>query len=492
MNIIQPLPDNIFIIAACNPFRADSLAIYREAVSETWLKAAYCVQRLHPSLRQLIWDYGALNPTQEKQYITAKMDLLNKSLSPAECDSLNCLIVESQEKMREYALAHISSLGRLQPNEAMLCSRSCVSQRDIQRVFTFYTWLIQLYKQCNPHQESESLFHRRAVMVALGLVYYMRLNTMYRENYCNLLNTSDKLVGEVTFSEAYEAELQWLLDQLQLPSGIAKTIAIKENVFAITVCTMTRTPLIIVGDPGTSKTISFNIVTANLNLKGKESKTELFSNTEVFKSLDPHFYQCSKRTTSKEIEKVFTKAINQQQNLAKVPLPVRSVVLMDEAGLPESDMESLKALHYYLDEQQVSFVAISNHVLDAAKTNRAVSLFRPKATFEELKELGLASIETGKYSAAENYEVLIEALVKAYSVISDEKQRDNIQSTFRNIFGLRDFIFLVTYLRRKTSFSKSSLSLQMIVEGLERNFNGTDQFVQLCNVFLKHVGFICL
>ena len=37
-------------------------------------------------------------------------------------------------------------------------------------------------------------------------------------------------------------------------------------------------------------------------------------------------------------------------------------------------------LHYHLDQQEVAFVGITNHVLDAAKTNRAVSLFRPTAS----------------------------------------------------------------------------------------------------------------
>ena len=143
---------------------------------------------------------------------------------------------------------------------------------------------------------------------------------------------------------------------------------------------------------------------------------------------------------------------------------------MDEAGLPESDMESLKALHYYLDEQEVSFVAISNHVLDAAKTNRAVSLFRPRASCEELRELALVSIGNDKNDSRENYSLLIEALVKAYDEISGDKKHDQVQNAFRDIFGLRDFIFLVTHLRRKISDRKFSLSPQLIVQGLERNF----------------------
>lgn len=460
--------------------RADSLAIYRDVTTESWLKAAYYVQRLHPSLRQLIWDYGALNEAQEKQYISAKMDMLNSCLPRVECESLNTLIVESQERMRKYAYDHL--VQHLDSHEAELCSRSCVSQRDIQRVFTFYTWFLKLFTKYNIYGETESMqFHRRAVMVALGLVYYIRLNSKFRKDYRTLLDTNDRLAGEITFSEAFEGATQWFVNELELPTGIAKTTALKENVFAIAACTMTGTPLIIVGDPGTSKTVSFNIVTANL--KGKESKVERFRNTKIFKSLDPHLYQCSKRTTSVEIEKVFNRAINRQHYLAKVPLPVVSVVLMDEAGLPESDMESLKVLHYYLDEQEVSFVAISNHVLDAAKTNRAISLFRPKASSEELHDLALVSIgnNTGKISST--YRTLIIALVKAYEEINNVKHTD-----FQNFFGLRDFIFLVTYLRRRTKDVNESLDLQMIVEGLERNFNGTKRFEDLCLIFLKHVS----
>lgn len=135
-------------------------------------------------------------------------------------------------------------------------------------------------------------------------------------------------------------------------------------------------PLILVGAPGSSKTLSFNLAIANL--KGQESKVKLFRDTKTFRSLDPHFYQCSRRTTSNEIQTVFSRAVNRQRSHSRFSLPIYCVVFMDEAGLPEESHESLKVLHYYLDRQEVSFVAITNHVLDAAKTNRAVSLFRPR------------------------------------------------------------------------------------------------------------------
>ena len=417
-----------------------------------------------------MWDYGSLNVYQEQEYINAKLKILNRSKSSEEA-SLTDLIVQSQQKMREYAFNQLQGLRTVSPQVARLCARSSVSQRDIQRVFTFYQWLMKLYTKFNPHKEQCEKYHRRAVMVSLGIVYFMRLNSKHRKEYRQYLDNFDRLSGEITFSQAIEEELTWFIEQVELPPNIAKTEALKENVFVTIACAVNHTPLIIVGDPGSSKTLSFNVAIANL--KGKESRNALFRDTDVFQALDPHFYQCSRRTTSNEVEKVFTRAINRQKSLAKIPLPIYCVVFMDEAGLPEDKLESLKVLHYYLDRQEVSFVAISNHILDAAKTNRAVSLFRPKAKDEELRELAKESIIPAGQQQSKLHDKLVTDLCRSYNaVVSD--------SRFKNLFGLRDFIHFVTYLRCKR---KEFLNAQLVLEALERNFNGTVNFKELCDIF---------
>jgi len=65
-------------------------------------------------------------------------------------------------------------------------------------------------------------------------------------------------------------QINYYINKLSLPTGIAKTEALKENLFATIICTVTNTPLIIVGAPGSSKTLSFNLTTSNLN--GPESR----------------------------------------------------------------------------------------------------------------------------------------------------------------------------------------------------------------------------
>ena len=392
---------------------------------------------------------------------------------------LTDLVVASQDKMRDFAFRQLSgSLKQKNVESKKLSSRSCVSQRDIQRVFTFYQWFMTMYNKHHPHKE-RSDYHRRAVLMALGIVYYMRLNAKYRKEYKKYLDDINRMPNEVSFSTAFDEELEYYIKQVELPKGIAHTIALKENLFATIICTITHTPLIIVGAPGSSKTLSFNQTV--VNLKGQESKKQLFRNTEIFRSLDPHYYQCSRRTTSNEIQTVFSRAVNRQRSHQHFNLPIYCVVFMDEAGLPEESHESLKVLHYHLDKQEVSFVAITNHVLDAAKTNRAISLFRPEALDEDLETLAKGCLCSNPESPPLKLQQDLVTVVKFCQPYSDCMKKS---SEFSHFFGLRDFIQFINYLRRKRD-ERQDLSPLLVMQALERNFNGSAEFENICKMFLQ-------
>ena len=390
--------------------------------------------------------------------------------------NLTDLIITSQTKMRNFAFRQLKETGK---SVGHISSHSCVSQRDIQRVFTFYQWFKDMYDKYKPHGIRDD-YHRRAVLVSLGLVYYMRLNSQFREEYAKYLDEANRLPNEVKFSRALEDELDFYIKKVNLSKGIARTLALKENIFAIIICTVTHTPLIIVGAPGSSKTLSFNQVIANL--KGQESKEDLFRDIYTFRSLDPHFYQCSRRTTSNEIETVFSRAIKRQQSNQQIQLSIYSVVFMDEAGLPPESHESLKVLHYHLDKQEVSFVAITNHLLDAAKTNRAISLFRPEASNEDLEKLAEGCSCSNPDKPLEHLGDLnmLVNFCQPYSVCMKDPN-------FFGFFGLRDFIQFINYFRRKRERGET-LSPQLVMQALERNFNGSDNFECYCQIFLQNTG----
>lgn len=62
--------------------------------------------------------------------------------------------------------------------------------------------------------------------------------------------------------------------------------------------------------------------------------------TTWFCRLEPFHYQCSRSSTSTEIESVFKRAIERQSRQDRSQL--QCMVFMDEAGLPEDGKESLK------------------------------------------------------------------------------------------------------------------------------------------------------
>ena len=487
---LQELPSNIFIVAACNPYRGDSLVSLQSKFStqelrststdtspeigERWFRGSYYVRPLNPTLELLMWDYKALDSSQEREFVHSK--LLSMSLSDAESSDLTEIIVKSQQLIRKYAFDFLISSGTNE-DEARECSSSTVSQRDIQRAFNFYQWLLSLFTAVNRHQEESSLKrHRRALYVALAIVYYFRLDRKYRKDYAKEMDNFNVLGIDrkpVLFSEALRDELDWLVSVTTLPCGVAQTEALKENLYATVVCTMTRTPLIIVGAPGSSKTLSFKITVSNL--QGLESTNEIFRNEAVFHALEPTIYQCSRRSTSTEIESIFAKAIASQKFYLANRQNCYSVVMMDEAGLPEESHESLKVLHVHLDNQEVSFVGISNHVLDAAKSNRAVSLFRPETSEEDMRELASVCLK--------DQPGLINGICRAYMIkMKSEK--------FRKFYGLRDFIHFFTYLQRRKMNNDEVATPQMIMQALERNFNGSDQFDDICECFLKEVKIV--
>ena len=141
-------------------------------------------------------------------------------------------------------------------------------------------------------------------------------------------------------------------------------------------------------------------------------------------------------------------------------------------------------LHYHLDKQEVSFVAITNHVLDAAKTNRAISLFRPEASDEDLETLAKGCLCSNPEDPPSEMTRDLETVVKFCQPYVECMR----SSRFSRFFGLRDFIQFVNYLRRKKDETHATLSAQLVMQALERNFNGSDEFENICKKFLFAIG----
>jgi hypothetical protein len=60
------------------------------------------------------------------------------------------------------------------------------------------------------------------------------------------------------------------INSMEIPDGIGINNLLMENVFAMIICILNRIPLFIIGKPGSSKSLSMNLVSKSL--KGKCSK----------------------------------------------------------------------------------------------------------------------------------------------------------------------------------------------------------------------------
>uniref|UniRef100_A0A1X7VIM8 Uncharacterized protein n=1 Tax=Amphimedon queenslandica TaxID=400682 RepID=A0A1X7VIM8_AMPQE len=487
----------IFIVAACNPHRADSLAavtLTSAKDSKNWFNPTYNVQNLPPTLKLIMWDYEQLKEADEREYIKEKFHLEYPEVDQIQYTFFAEQIAKAQNLIRLFASENLKHDG-MSDDDAVLFAQSTVSQRDIQRVFKLYSWLKKWFMRDTKYKnESEFQVSVRAVFVSLALVYYFRLSSDgaekkrsesiskekggFRKCFREKMH-EDRKVGEcgvpITFDKALADELAWVTENIALPKGIAPTEALKENIYAIIVCVMTKTPVIIVGPPGSSKTISFKIVASKFI--GTKSSKESTEDSDLFKSIFPQYYQCSRKSTSHEIEIVFQRAIVRQKTFNEKGSDNLSVVLMDEAGIPEYRHESLKVLHYFLDDPLVSFVGLSNTVLDAAKTNRAISVYRTEASHDDLLQLAKYSFCHGKPNGSIDDKIeIIEGFINIY------EQMMSIPD-FSSFFGLRDFIHFFTYLS-----SDQQISPESVVKALEQNFSGTEHFDEILCAFLENIG----
>ncbi|CAF4321765.1 unnamed protein product, partial [Adineta steineri] len=89
------------------------------------------------------------------------------------------------------------------------------------------------------------------------------------------------------FDRVIDVELKKFVNtnNFVIPQGVAINQAVREHIFSIVVSIVTRTPLCIIGVPGQSKTLSFQIVLQNL--QGSQLSLKPFC--KRLPSIDPFF-----------------------------------------------------------------------------------------------------------------------------------------------------------------------------------------------------------
>eukprot|EP00897_Mesotaenium_endlicherianum_P004603 jgi/Mesen1/4170/ME000219S03302 len=512
-----PVHANLAILAACNPYRRvdkQQVAIglgmkaQQKQSGRLDVRLAYRVHPLPEAMLDYVIDYGILERTDERAYIASMV-----GAADAHAALLAALLDMSQEFARACG------------------GHACVSLRDVQRCLRLRAFFLKdLPKRpLAPAAAAAGAAHRmratrggsdleeRAIVLAFAHCYYVRLASMdERGRYCTSFAATWARCGEASlwgflrqqwaksagqnFVRILGEEQMDLLWRMELPPGTAPNKALHENVFVVLVCMLTRTPVFVVGKPGSGKTLALQIIYSNM--RGQESRDAYFQRLPKMYILS---YQGSESSTSEGILKVFEKARRHASNSNRNDLLV--VLVLDEVGLAEvSAHNPLKAplpnprflvdayrfsppakqeesglvpgctmwqvLHAMLEPEspEVAVVGISNWALDSAKMNRAIHLSQPDPGHKELAYTARAIMKSCQLAASvepasARWAELLQRLPQAYLHYLERQSQYHFH-------GLRDFYSLVKSLAR-TSLGPDEEGARAVALAVARNFGGS-------------------
>ena len=522
----KKLSENIVFIAACNPYRKrDSkgrkeekigldanLAVKekknlnekeKENLERNKLDLVYLVNPLPHSLLNFVFDFGGLEEEDEESYIKCIIE-----------DSIEKVFYQGQkEKSKDKkTLNTLNNLKKLAQDMVIFAhkfikknnDRSAVSLREIRRFNIFYEFFykyLQNRKQNIEEEKDKQILNKEeenfyfslghydsqvySINLSIFLCYYLRITEKaLRDEFVKEIDKifqGSELKQKKKFLEIPRREEQFLVDNIKLDKGIAKNRALLENIFSIFSALNSKVPIFIVGKPGCSKSLSFQLINKSMQAGGSESTF-----FRKYPKLLVIAYQGSMTSTSKGVESVFKKArdnyqhLNQQDKESNI-----SMIFFDEMGLAEhSPNNPLKVIHSNLEydenegDKKISFLGISNWSLDAAKMNRGISIFIPDLSKEDNIETSLTIGKSYNENLSVRYEQLFKDLGLAYYEYKDYLNKNYRTGGKQDFHGNRDFYHLIKVFSKniinyeQNEKLNDDTSIESAINSIERNFGG--------------------
>ena len=494
----KELAKNIRLIGACNPYRKKKenkniCGLTYKTDNDNEVQLVYLVNILPQSLLYYVFNFGSLEKENEDQYISS----IISDIIP-------------EQKLKE---ATKNVISKCHDYLRKTFDPSIVSLREMKRFKKIYNFLIEYFenkKKVEPkkagNEESTKL---KSIIISIYLCYYIRLvdgNTRsnfdtelqksfeelanYKSESKNQENSNEKDVifdGDLKndlkfnygvtdfnyfhFSQILEYEEDFLLNNISLNKGIGKNKSLKENIFLLFTALVTNIPLIIIGKPGSSKSLSAQLICKEMN--GKYSRKEFF---KLYPSIIQTYFQGSNSTTPKDVEETFKKAEGRLKGLKKnndPDLPI-SMILFDELGLAErSKYNPLKALHCQLEldgnKKGISFIGISNWTLDAAKVNRALNLSVPDldSSLDDLKTTSISIAESINDNYGSN-KIFNKILPNVYFQFKENLKLLKILTVYKK-YELKEYKYLIGKYKEDEDFKKIFSDIKESKSFFEKN-----------------------
>ena len=474
----RPLHPKLVVLGALNPYRWKTVADgdiaglqYDPNHQSSGLPAGgrlssgidrNLVYKVHPipdTLLCFIYDFGALDAHTEGLYIASMIRRELDSSGPS----------SREMKMFAAALQTAQAFSRRIGGDA-----SAVSLRDVKRCIRLVRWF-----ESNSHNVSAHSAERekplawngaitlRAYVLAIALVYHYRIQEREHRLLLWTLISGGSLwpLDALSSLGVVDREERLFCDKLSFEEDIATNEALRENVFVTITCVSNKIPVILVGKPGSSKTLTISVIESNL--RGEFSPNAFWRD---FPAVTVFSYQCSPLSRAQGILNQYRKACRFQES--QNSQQTVTILLLDEIGLAEHSPDMpLKVLHQLLPEEKVAVIGISNWVLDPAKMNRAILINRPDPTAADLELTG-AAISNIRSSAADRgtSTVLNSTLLKCLARAFHEVYTMQAERPF---FGMRDYYSLLKLIRS----AGGSLGWKVLLRAICRNFGGKIEFL---------------
>ena len=489
----KQLNKNLVFIGACNPYRKSNNnklninGLIHNSKKENYI--LYNVNPLSHSLMNFVYYFGSLEKEDEKDYMEAIIgDIFGENEKE---------LKERTTEMLFEAHCYIKENGDV----------SSVSLREINRFkkcFDFFKQYYQNKKEVLEDKQikeegldNDEIIKKKSIILSIYTCYYLKISEeKIRAEFDNKIKKTEndkKVIGllesnnkekKTYYSDILKFEEKFIISQVDLENGIAENRPLRDNIFLLFVAINLNIPIFIIGKPGTSKTLSVNLI--EKEMYGKYSKKNFF---KKYPALYRTWFQGSENTSPEEVEKLFEtaekKADKNTDYYGQHPI---SLIFFDEIGLCEiSEKKPLKILNFKFEyeckKEYLSFVGISNWILDASKMNRGFTLSVPELhqsldDIQETCEKIVKSINPKLWR--QPYQSIFEALYLSYKEYKEELEKKYQVNEAENplCHGSRDFYYLiknVAYNLNKLLESNKDYSIDdeicIVTSAIERNFD---------------------
>ena len=308
---------NVVFAGACNPYRrilkekTESSVLIKEN-SSTNLKLVYTVNPLTYTQLYYIFNFGSLSQENEKKYITGIVE--------AEIDEF----VKDKSILNDIKNLMIDAFIKAQSFIKEKNGNESVSMRETRKFMTIYKFMIKdferkkklsvLFNNKSYEEKSkcieedykfyldkdEFIFQTCSIASAIYICFYIRLsNDKDKLDFQTMMNSLLKY-DFISYPNQLKDEL---IRNIKLEKGIAPNESLKLNLFICFVGILTRIAVFLVGPPGCSKSLCFNLL--KKEMKGSHSKSKFW---QEYPQLIVTSYQGSLTSTSKGIIDTFKDA----------------------------------------------------------------------------------------------------------------------------------------------------------------------------------------